>query len=101
MTEPILIVGAGPTGLTAALELSRFGVPVRVIDKRDAPADTSRAIGIQARTLELSHKTIRELRNTFQSGLAESHSDCSAKFGRRKCRITRRHGASSRRCAHG
>ena len=53
MSDPILIVGAGPTGLTAALELSRFGIPVRLIDKMPAPATTSRAIGIQARTLEL------------------------------------------------
>jgi 2-polyprenyl-6-methoxyphenol hydroxylase-like FAD-dependent oxidoreductase len=53
MTNPILIVGAGPTGLTAALELSRMGVVVRLIDKRDAPATTSRATGVQARTLEL------------------------------------------------
>ena len=53
MTDPILIAGAGPTGLTAALELSRIGVAVRLIDKRDAPATTSRATGVQARTLEL------------------------------------------------
>lgn len=53
MTDPVLIIGAGPTGLTAALELSRFGIPVRLIDKAQAPATTSRAIGIQARTLEL------------------------------------------------
>jgi 2-polyprenyl-6-methoxyphenol hydroxylase-like FAD-dependent oxidoreductase len=53
MTDPVLIVGAGPTGLTAALELSRMGVTVRLIDKREAPAATSRAIGVQARTLEL------------------------------------------------
>ena len=53
MTNPILIVGGGPTGLTAALELSRMGVAVRLIDKREAPATTSRAIGVQARTLEL------------------------------------------------
>ena len=53
MTDPILIVGAGPTGLTAAFELSRMGIPVRLIDKREAPATTSRAIGVQARTLEL------------------------------------------------
>ena len=53
MMDPILIVGAGPTGLTAALELSRFGVPVRLIDRAKEPATTSRAIGIQARTLEL------------------------------------------------
>ncbi len=53
MPDPVLIVGAGPTGLTAALELSRLGVPVRLIDQHKAPATTSRAIGVQARTLEL------------------------------------------------
>jgi 2-polyprenyl-6-methoxyphenol hydroxylase-like FAD-dependent oxidoreductase len=60
MQQPVLIVGAGPTGLTAAMELSRLGVPVRLIDKVPAPpsvtappAERSRAIGVQARTLEL------------------------------------------------
>lgn len=53
MADPILIVGAGPTGLTAALELSRFGVPVRIVDQAEGPATTSRALGIQARTMEL------------------------------------------------
>ncbi len=51
--DPVLIVGAGPTGLTAAMELSRLGVPVRLVDRREAPATTSRAIGVQARTLEM------------------------------------------------
>ena len=53
MQNRVLIAGAGPTGLTAALELSRLGVPVRIIDKQVAPATTSRAVGVQARTLEL------------------------------------------------
>ncbi len=48
----VLISGGGPTGLTAALELRRFGIPVRIIDESDGPASTSRAVGIQARTLE-------------------------------------------------
>ena len=53
MPDRVLIVGAGPTGLTAALELSRLGIPVRIIDKQSAPATTSRAVGVQPRTLEL------------------------------------------------
>src|SRR5260370_30419360 len=53
MLDRVLIVGAGPTGLTAALELSRLGIAVRIIDKQAAPPTTSRAVGVQARTLEL------------------------------------------------
>ena len=53
MLDRVLIVGAGPTGLTAALERSRLGIAVRVIDKQAAPPTTSRAVGVQARTLEL------------------------------------------------
>ena len=50
---PVLIVGAGPTGLTAALELPRLGVPVRVVDRAAHPSPESRALAVQARTLEL------------------------------------------------
>ena len=50
---PVLIVGAGPTGLTAALELSRLGVPVRIVDRAPHPSSESRALAVQARTLEL------------------------------------------------
>lgn len=54
MTEPlVLIVGAGPTGLVLALFLTRLGVPVRIIDKTAEPGTTSRALAVQARTLEL------------------------------------------------
>ncbi|HWJ73309.1 MAG TPA: FAD-dependent monooxygenase [Kaistia sp.] len=53
MTDRVLVAGAGPVGLTMALELSRYGVPVRVIDKISGPSDTSRAVAIWPRTLEL------------------------------------------------
>jgi 2-polyprenyl-6-methoxyphenol hydroxylase-like FAD-dependent oxidoreductase len=48
----VLIVGAGPTGLVLALWLKRLGVRVRLIDKTAEPGTTSRALGVQARTLE-------------------------------------------------
>lgn len=50
--EPILVVGAGPAGLTAAHELARHGAAVRIIDAAPGPAVTSRAIATHARTLE-------------------------------------------------
>jgi 2-polyprenyl-6-methoxyphenol hydroxylase-like FAD-dependent oxidoreductase len=51
--RPVLIVGAGPTGLAAALELSRLGVGVRIIDKLPAPSAVSRALAVHPWTLEL------------------------------------------------
>jgi 2-polyprenyl-6-methoxyphenol hydroxylase-like FAD-dependent oxidoreductase len=50
---PVLIVGAGPTGLVLALWLTKLGVPVRIIDKTAEPGTTSRALAVQGRTLEL------------------------------------------------
>jgi 2-polyprenyl-6-methoxyphenol hydroxylase-like FAD-dependent oxidoreductase len=52
-TRPVLIVGAGPTGLTAALELKRLGIPVRLVDQYMAPSDISRALAVHSRTVEL------------------------------------------------
>jgi 2-polyprenyl-6-methoxyphenol hydroxylase-like FAD-dependent oxidoreductase len=51
--HPILIVGAGPVGLTLALELSRRKIPVRIVEKDTGRPALSRAIGINPRTLEL------------------------------------------------
>ncbi|HEY2026035.1 MAG TPA: FAD-dependent monooxygenase [Gemmatimonadaceae bacterium] len=54
MTDPdVLIVGAGPTGLVLALWLTKLGVRVRIVDKAAEPGTTSRAVAVQARTLEL------------------------------------------------
>jgi 2-polyprenyl-6-methoxyphenol hydroxylase-like FAD-dependent oxidoreductase len=49
----VLVVGAGPTGLVLALWLTKLGVKVRIIDKTSQPGTTSRAVAVQARTLEL------------------------------------------------
>ena len=49
----VLVVGAGPTGLMLANQLVRRGVRVRIIDRHAGPARESRALGVQARTLEI------------------------------------------------
>ena len=50
---PILIIGAGPVGLTMAAELARYGLPVRIIDQASHPTETSKALVVWSRTLEL------------------------------------------------
>jgi 2-polyprenyl-6-methoxyphenol hydroxylase-like FAD-dependent oxidoreductase len=49
---PVLVVGAGPTGLVLALGLARRGIPVRIVDLEDGPGRQSRAMAVHARTLE-------------------------------------------------
>ncbi|MGF6773348.1 3-(3-hydroxy-phenyl)propionate hydroxylase [Paraburkholderia sp. GAS199] len=78
--SPVLIVGAGPTGLAATMSLARAHIPVRLIDKALVPNPYSRAIGIQARTLELleQHRLIEpflelghraRIANLFSNGM--------------------------------
>jgi 2-polyprenyl-6-methoxyphenol hydroxylase-like FAD-dependent oxidoreductase len=49
----VLIVGAGPTGLTLALDLARRGISCRIVDAAETPFTGSRGKGIQPRTLEI------------------------------------------------
>lgn len=53
MKPQVLIVGAGPVGLTMAAELARYGVAVRIVDKAAARTDKSKALVLWSRTLEL------------------------------------------------
>ena len=53
MNTPVLIVGAGPVGLTLACELTRYQVPVRIVDKAAQRTDKSKALVLWSRTLEL------------------------------------------------
>ncbi|MFH8575118.1 FAD-dependent monooxygenase [Streptomyces zaomyceticus] len=52
-TTDVLIVGAGPVGLSAAAELRRHGVSCRLVDRLPARLPYAKAVGIQPRTLEL------------------------------------------------
>ena len=49
----VLVVGAGPTGLMAGLVLARRGIPVVVCDQKAGPTRESRALAVQARTMEI------------------------------------------------
>jgi len=49
----LLVVGAGPTGLMLALQLARRGLRPLIIDRHTGPARETRALGVQARTLEI------------------------------------------------
>ncbi|MET7519019.1 FAD-dependent monooxygenase [Streptomyces sp. NPDC005480] len=49
----VLVVGAGPVGLTAAAELRRHGVDCRIVDRLPVPQPHAKAIGIVPRTLEV------------------------------------------------
>lgn len=49
----VLVVGAGPSGLMLAVCLARLGVDAIIVDAKDGPTRESRALGVQARSLEL------------------------------------------------
>lgn len=53
MDTDVLVVGAGPTGLMLANQLVRRGVRVLIIDRHAGPSLQTRALGVQARTLEI------------------------------------------------
>lgn len=50
---PVLVVGAGPVGMTAALLLSRLGIPSRIVERRAAPQSAPAAHVVNARTFEI------------------------------------------------
>jgi 2-polyprenyl-6-methoxyphenol hydroxylase-like FAD-dependent oxidoreductase len=81
----VLISGAGPTGLVLALWLTKLGVKIRIVDKTTEPGTTSRALAVQARTLEL----YRQL-DLAEAVVAKGHRVLAGNFwvgGERKAHI--------------
>jgi 2-polyprenyl-6-methoxyphenol hydroxylase-like FAD-dependent oxidoreductase len=56
MFPDVFIVGAGPTGLMLANQLGRRGIRATIIDRHSGPAQQTRAMAVQARTLEIYSK---------------------------------------------
>ena len=84
----VLIAGAGPTGLVLALWLHRFGVRVRIVDKVAEAGTTSRALAVQARTLELydmigiSHDVVEASRRIIEGYIwVDGKKRAHARFG--------------------
>jgi 2-polyprenyl-6-methoxyphenol hydroxylase-like FAD-dependent oxidoreductase len=68
MDTQVLIAGAGPTGLTLAIELARRGIGVRIVDKAEQFSFGSRGDGLQPRTLEV-FEDLGVLDEMFASGI--------------------------------
>lgn len=64
----VLVVGAGPVGLMMAGELTRHGVECLTVDRLPAPSPHSRAVGVEARTLEI-FENLGVLQRAFERGL--------------------------------
>ena len=52
-TVDVLICGSGSAGLCAAVWLARFGIPYKILERRDGPLKIGQADGVQTRTVEI------------------------------------------------
>jgi 2-polyprenyl-6-methoxyphenol hydroxylase-like FAD-dependent oxidoreductase len=73
MRPNILIVGAGPVGLTLAIELTRYGIPVRILEKAAQRTDKSKALVLWSRT-----PTVQQL--GFQASHVASHTMTQSEY---------------------
>src|SRR5215467_14414692 len=71
MKNEVLIVGAGPTGLVLALWLAKSGISFRIIEKNAGPGQASRAMAVQARTLEF-YRQLGIAEKVVESGIRMS-----------------------------
>jgi 2-polyprenyl-6-methoxyphenol hydroxylase-like FAD-dependent oxidoreductase len=85
MDTEVLIVGAGPTGLMLANQLGRRGVQAMIIDRHSGPAQQTRAIGVQARTMEI-YAQLGIAQQALELGAPTSGANMWA-AGRHKARI--------------
>jgi 2-polyprenyl-6-methoxyphenol hydroxylase-like FAD-dependent oxidoreductase len=80
-TNQVLIVGAGPTGLMAAAQLLRWGIRPRIIEANAGPTLQTRAIGVQARSMEIYRQMGLEA-EVFSRGVAAKAATLFTEQGR-------------------
>src|SRR5262245_15524311 len=85
MDADVLVVGAGPTGLMLANQLARRGVRPLIIDRHAGPSRETRALGVQARTMEIYAK-LGVVDRALELGKPGSGADLWAQ-GRRMARV--------------
>jgi 2-polyprenyl-6-methoxyphenol hydroxylase-like FAD-dependent oxidoreductase len=87
----VVVVGAGPTGLMLGCELGLAGVPCRILERREAESNLTRAFGVHARTLELLDMR-GEADKLVSQGLQVP--EVRPQFGRRPLRLSLNHPES-------
>jgi 2-polyprenyl-6-methoxyphenol hydroxylase-like FAD-dependent oxidoreductase len=85
MDADVLIVGAGPTGLMLANQLGRRGLRPLLIDRHSGPAQQSRALGVQARTMEI-YAQLGVVQRALELGIPGTGANLWAN-GRRMARV--------------
>jgi 2-polyprenyl-6-methoxyphenol hydroxylase-like FAD-dependent oxidoreductase len=70
-TTDVLIVGAGPTGLSLACQLVRYGIDFVIVEKNETVTPYSKALGVHARTLEIYEQIDLARRAVEQGAIAE------------------------------
>jgi 2-polyprenyl-6-methoxyphenol hydroxylase-like FAD-dependent oxidoreductase len=87
-----VIVGAGPTGLTLAAQLGSFGVPFRIVDRAPTAVHDSRALAVQARTLEILQSFGLGEALVARGNPSARDRDLNAASGRPSCGTCAEHG---------
>ena len=85
MDSDVLVVGAGPTGLMLANQLARRGVRALIVDRHAGPSVQTRALGVQARTLEI-YSHLGMVKRALELGKRATGANIWA-LGRRAARI--------------
>src|SRR6202034_4054343 len=88
MNAEVFIVGAGPVGMTAASELARYGIAVRIVDKAAQRTDKSKALVMWSRTLELLDRGPGESRPFIDAGFKALAANIVARDGELMGRVS-------------